>query len=224
MLRCWARVLVVPATSQATLVFTRNPLNPAVFVAKDDGSAARKLAWGRIRGSRRTGRRSSSTARQRQPACGTDGRRRRAVGRRRSLPRGWQDPFVFAWSPDSTTIAVLLGPEVGKQRLTTIDVATGAQRRRSPAASSRASASAPEGSEQLVYAKAASENFPPRSDVYRIDLLPPGAVSVAAPTAAAADQRPSLAPARSGGRATASSSSSTSAKRAASTAPRTSSS
>ena len=38
--------LVVPASSQATLVFTRNPLNPAVYVANDNGSAARKVGSG----------------------------------------------------------------------------------------------------------------------------------------------------------------------------------
>ena len=99
-------------------------------------------------------------------------------GPAKRLASGWQDPFVFAWSPDSATLAVLLGPEVGKQRLTTIDLATGTQRTIASGFFSGVSFS-PQGSEQLVYGRAASESFPPRSDIYRIDLLPPGAVSVA---------------------------------------------
>ena len=91
----------------------------------------------------------------------------------------WQDPFVFAWSSDSGTIAVLRGPEIGKQRLVTVNLASGEQHTIDQGYFSGVSF-APGGSEQLVYAKAPNENFPPRSDVYRIDLLPPGAVSVAA--------------------------------------------
>jgi Tol biopolymer transport system component len=74
---------------------------------------------------------------------------------------------------------VLRGPEVGKQRLVTVDLASGAQHTIDQGYFSGVSF-APGGSEQLVYAKAPNENFPPRSDVYRIDILPPGAVSVAA--------------------------------------------
>ena len=173
--------LVAPASSQATLVFTRNPFSPTVFVANDNGSSARKLGAG---SNPRVSPDGQTVAFYRvgkgnQPAelmvAPTSG------GTARKLASGWQDPFVFAWSPDSTTIAVLLGPEVGKQRLTTIDVATGAQHTIAGGFFSGVSFS-PQGSEQLVYARAASESFPPRSDIYRIDLLPPGAMSVAAVT------------------------------------------
>jgi Tol biopolymer transport system component len=165
-------------SAQATLVFTRNPLNPAVFVAKDDGSAARRVGSGsnpRVSPDGKTivfyrsGKGNQPAALMIAAASG------RAP---KKLASGWQNPFVFAWSPDSARIAVLLGPEVGAQRLTTIDVATGTQQTIASGFFSGVSF-APEGSEQLVYARAASESFPPRSDVYRIDLLPPGAVSVA---------------------------------------------
>jgi Tol biopolymer transport system component len=176
-----AVLLVVPASSQATLVFTRNPFSPTVFVANDDGSSARKLGAGsnpRVSPDGQTvvfyrvGKGNQPAELMVAPAAG---------GEARKLASGWQDPFVFAWSSDSTTIAALLGPEVGKQRLTTIDVATGAQRTIAGGFFSGVSFS-PQGSEQLVYARAASESFPPRSDIYRIDLLPPGAMSVAAVT------------------------------------------
>jgi hypothetical protein len=171
--------LLAPASSQATLVFTRNPFSPTVYVANDNGSSARKLGAGsnpRVSPDGQTvvfyrlGKGNQPSELMLAPASG---------GPAKKLASGWQDPFVFAWSPDSTTIAVLLGPEIGKQRLTTIDLSTGAQHTIARGYFSGVSFS-PQGSEQLVYGQSASENFPPRSDIYRIDLLPPGAMSVAA--------------------------------------------
>lgn len=172
-------LLLVPATSQATLVFTRNPLNPAVFVAKDDGSVARRIGSGtnpRVSPDGQTvvfyraGKGKQPPKLMVVPASG---------GAPRVLASGWQEPFVFAWSSDSAAIAVQLGPEIGKRRLTRIDVASGAQQTLARGWFGGVSF-APEGSEQLVFAMSASEGFPVRSDVYRIDLLPPGATSVAA--------------------------------------------
>jgi Tol biopolymer transport system component len=171
--------LAVPASSQATLVFTRNPFNPTVYVANDNGSSARKIGLGS------------------NPRVSPDGQTivfyrvgngnqpanlmvaSAAGGAPKKLLSGWQDPFVFAWSSDSSTIAVLRGPEVGKQRLVTVDLASGKQHTIDSGYFSGVSF-APGGSEQLVYAKATSESFPPRGDIYRIDILPPGAIGVAA--------------------------------------------
>ncbi len=171
--------LVVPASSQATLVFTRNPFNPTVYVANDNGSGARKVGLGsnpRVSPDGQTivfyrlGKGNQPADLMVAPAAG---------GAPKKLMSNWQDPFVFAWSSDSSTIAVLRGPENGKQRLVTVDLAGGAQHTIDQGYFSGVSF-APGGSAQLVYAKAPNENFPPRSDVYRIDVLPPGAVSVAA--------------------------------------------
>jgi Tol biopolymer transport system component len=173
-----AVVLWAPATSEATLVFTRNPLNPAVFAANDDGSAAHKIGPGsspRISPDGRTiafyrfGKGKQPAKLMIAPAVG---------GSPIELASGWQEPYVFDWSSDSTTIAVLLGPEVGKRRLVTIDIATGDQRTIATGYFSGVSF-APGGSLQLVYAMGPSESFPPRSDIYRIDLPPPGAIPVA---------------------------------------------
>jgi Tol biopolymer transport system component len=171
--------LVTPAASQATLVFTRNPLNPAVFVANDNGSSARKIGSGsnpRVSPDGQTivfyraGKGNQPADLMVAAATG---------GAPKKLVSGWQNSFVFAWSSDSSTIAMLRGPEVGKQRLVTVDLAGGEQHTIDRGYFSGVSF-APGGSEQLVYAKAASESFPPRSDIYRIDILPPGVVSVAA--------------------------------------------
>lgn len=40
---------------------------------------------------------------------------------------GWREPFYLAWSPDSTTIAALRGPELSKRELVSIDVASAMQ-------------------------------------------------------------------------------------------------
>jgi Tol biopolymer transport system component len=174
-----AACLIVPASSQATLVFTRNPFNPTVYVANDNGSGARKVGLGsnpRVSPDGQTvvfnrlGKGNQPASLMVAPAAG---------GAPTKLMSNWQDPFVFAWSSDSSTIAVLRGPEIGKQRLVTVDLASGQQQTIDQGYFSGVSF-APGGSEQLVYAKATSESFPPRSDVYRIDLLPPGAVGVAA--------------------------------------------
>jgi Tol biopolymer transport system component len=183
-------VLAAPESSQATLVFTRNPLSPTVYVAKDNGSGARRVGPGsnpRVSPDGQTivfyrfGKSKRPSELMTVPAAG---------GTPKRLASGWQDPFVFAWSSDSTTIAVLFGPEVGAQRLTTIDLATGTQQTIASGFFSGVSF-APQGG-QLVFGRSSKE-FGTTSDVYRIDLLPPGAVSVAPvlPVALTSDHRSS---------------------------------
>lgn len=170
-------LLVAPASSQATLVFTRDPFNPTVYVANDDGSAARTLGAGsnpRVSPDGQTvvfyrfGKGSQPSELLVAPTAG---------GEPRKLASGWQDPFVFAWSSDSTTIAVLVGPEVGMQRLTTIDVASGEQRTIDRGFFNGVSF-APEGS-AIVYGRSTSE-FGTKSDLYRFDVTTPGVVNVLA--------------------------------------------
>jgi Tol biopolymer transport system component len=175
-----AACLLAPASSQATLAFTRNPFNPVVFAANDDGSGAHRLGSGsspRVspngqivalfhQGKGRTAQPELILA----PADGS--------APLSSLATGWREPFTFAWSPDSASVAAVLGPELGAKRLVLIDVVSGAQRTIARGFFSGVSFS-PEGG-QLVYGRAPNESFPPRSDVYRFDVLPPGATSVAA--------------------------------------------
>jgi Tol biopolymer transport system component len=171
--------LAVPASAQATLVFTRNPFSPTVYVANDNGSAARKIGLG----SNPRVSPDGQTVAFYHSGKGKQPSKLMVVSSSGDTPKelatGWQEPFVFAWSADSARIAVELGPEVGKRRLTVIDVATGDRQTIASGYFGGLSFS-PQGSEQLVYSMSASESFPPRSDIYRIDLLPPGAVSVAA--------------------------------------------
>ena len=163
-------LLAVPAMAQATLVFSRSPFNPSVWSAANDGSGARRLAAGsnpRISPNgqivaflHRGKGRSSQPELMLAPANGSA-----PVSR---LATGWRETSVFDWSPDSASIAAVLGPELGAKRLVLIDAITGAQQTIARGFFSGVSFS-PEGG-QLVYSRAASEDFPPRSDVYRYDI------------------------------------------------------
>jgi hypothetical protein len=171
-------LLVLPAAAQATLAYVRNPLHPAVYVANDDGSGAKKLDGGEAPHVSPDGNwvaylhQGPKNAQELKlaPAAG---------GSSRTLMVGWREPFSLAWSPDSTRVAALRGSELGKRKLVVIDIATGAQQIVAQGFFSGFSFS-PSGLE-LVYAKADSEKFPPRSDVFRTETPPLGVVNVQAP-------------------------------------------
>jgi hypothetical protein len=173
--------LALPAAAQATLVFTRSPLKPVVWAAEDDGSGAHRLVAGSNphvspdgqivallhQGTGRNARPELILA----PADGSAPASR--------LATGWHDPSALAWSPDSKSVAAVLGPEVGRQRLVLIDAVTGAQR--TIARGFFSGVSFAPGGGALVYGRAASESFPPRSDVYRYDIRLPGMPNAQAP-------------------------------------------
>jgi dipeptidyl aminopeptidase/acylaminoacyl peptidase len=175
-----AALLALPVAAQATLAFVRNPAQPTVFVAGDDGSGAKKLVAGENPHVSPDGKivallhqGASLKSKPEMVLVPADGSAPPTV-----LVQGWRLPEVFAWSPDSKLVVAVQGPELGKQRLVLIDTETGAQRTLAHGFFNGVSFS-PEGGE-LVYGMAGSEKFPPRSDLYRIEVLPPGAVSVKA--------------------------------------------
>jgi Tol biopolymer transport system component len=161
---------IAPAAAQATLVFSRNPLNPNVWSAADDGSGQQRLAAGsnprispdgQIVAFLHQGKgRSSQPELMLTPANGSAPVSRLAVG--------WREISSFDWSPDSASIATVLGPELGPKRLVLIDVVTGAQQTVAQGYFSGVSFSP--GGGQLVYGRSTSEKYPPRSDVYRFDI------------------------------------------------------
>ena len=167
-----AALLALPAVAQATLAFVRKPLHPQVWAANNDGSGAHKLVAGsnphvspdgQIVALLNQGERPKE-----QPElvlAPADGSAPPSV-----LVKGWRNPYVFAWSPDSKSVVGVLGPELGKQRLVLIDTVTGAQRTIAKGYFNGVSFD-PQG-DFLVYGKAPSEKFPPRSDVYsyRVDI------------------------------------------------------
>jgi Tol biopolymer transport system component len=173
-----AALLVLPASASATLSYVKNPFNSTVFVANDDGSGARKVETGhnpRVAPNGLSVAYLHEGAKNAQelkiaPATGGPGK---------TLMTNLREAFYVTWSPDSKTIAALRGPELGKRKLVLIDVATGLQGVVAQGYFSGFSFS-PEGGE-IAYAVAASEKYPPRSDVFRFPVPIPGVVNVRAP-------------------------------------------
>src|SRR5689334_22560208 len=159
-----AALLAVAAPAQATLVFSKGQLKRSVWVANDDGSAARKLASNgsgpRIAPDGRTVV-FDRIANERPnlmvvPADGS--------GPARTLAPSWRGEGTLAWSPDSRTIATIVGPELNARKLVLIDVATGAQRVVATGFFSGVSFSPP--GDQIVFARSATDRYPLRSDLY----------------------------------------------------------
>jgi hypothetical protein len=170
-----AALPALPAAAQATLTYTKNPLKPLVFIANDDGSAAHRIGPGRAPRVAPDGQsviylREGPGHAQEMKSTPLSG------GASRTLMRGWQDSFYLAFSPDSTMVAALRGPELGKRKLVVVDLASAAQRVLATGFFSGISFS-PDGTE-LVYSKAGSERYPPRSDVYRVAVAGGKAVRI----------------------------------------------
>jgi Tol biopolymer transport system component len=165
----FAVLLAEPVGAGATIAFVRGNAKPAVWAAKDNGAGQRRLGLGFSPHVSPDGTTvafmsftSSPTAPPRLMLAPAGG------GAPRILASGWRDPQSFAWSPDSGTVAAVLGPEIGRDRLVLIDVEDGSQQTVASGYFSGVSF-APTG-ESLVYAMAPSERYPQRSNLYRFDL------------------------------------------------------
>ncbi len=177
-----AVLLGVPVAADATIAFVRGNAKPAVWSAKDNGSGLRRLGLGFSPHVSPDGTTvafmsfaSSPTAPPRLMLVPASG------GAPRTLASGWRNPVSFAWSPDSGTVAAVLGPEIGKERLVLIDVEDGSQQ--TVASGYFSGVSFLPNGESVVYAMAPSERYPQRSNVYR------AAVSGGSPVALTHDNR-----------------------------------
>ena len=157
--------LVLPAVAAANIAFVRGFANQTVFTANDNGSGVKRVANGSSPLISPDGASliyfhegpGHSTEMKLAPVGGGAGK---------TLMVGWQESYVARWSPDSEFILAQRGGELGKRKLVLITVATGAQKVIATGYFNGFSFS-PEGNE-LVYAKANSEKYPPKSDVFRI--------------------------------------------------------
>jgi hypothetical protein len=171
-----AALLVLPATAQATLTYVRNPSHPTVFVANDDGSGARKIEEGELPDVSPDG---NWVAYLHQGAKNAEELKvaPTAGGTSRTLMSNFRESSTLEWSSDSALLAALRGPEFGKRKLVVVNAVSGAQRVVAQGFINGFSFS-PDGSE-LVYSKAGKEKYPPPGDLFRVEFVPPGAVSVA---------------------------------------------
>lgn len=171
-------LLALPAAASATLSYVKNPFKPTVFVANDDGSGAKKVESGH---NPKVAPDGESVAYLHEGPKGKQELKLAPAsgGAGKTLMVNLREAFYVEWSPDSKMIAALRGPELGKRNLVVIDVASGKQ---SVIASGffNGFSFSPTGRE-IVYAVAPSEKFPPRSDVFRIEVPIPGVVNVRAP-------------------------------------------
>jgi hypothetical protein len=167
-------LLALPAAAQASLTYVKGTFSPSVYVANDDGSGAHKVGAGYSPHMSPDG--ASVAYFHEGPGHAAELKLAPVTGGAgKTLMVGWRDSFYLAFSPNSEVIAALRGSELGKRKLVLITVATGAQKVIATGYFSGFSFS-PEGNE-LVYAKANTEKYPPKSDVYRISAA--GGKSVA---------------------------------------------
>ena len=180
--------LALPAMARATLVYVRGTVNPVVYTATDSGAQQKRLTPGsspRISPDGRTV--AFMSARSLSPNhfnLGLEVIPADGGAKPRVLVSNWRSTSTFAFSPDSSKIAAVRGPELGRQKLVLLDVATGGQRIVAQGFFNGVSFS-PDGSE-LVYARAGSERYPPHSDLFR------AAVAGGKPTQITRDHRSEL--------------------------------
>lgn len=168
-------LLVLPAAAQASLTFVRNQSNPTVYVANDNGSGIKKVESGYSPHMSPDG----ATVAYFHEGPGHAAELKLAPttgGPGKTLMVGWRENYELAFSTDSEVIAALRGPEIGKRKLVLITIATGAQKVIASGYFIGFSFS-PEGNE-LVYAKASNEKYPPRSDVFRVSVAGGKAVAL----------------------------------------------
>lgn len=160
-----ALLLVLPVAAQASLTFVRGQFNRAVYVAKDDGSGIRKVGPGNSPHMSPDG--ASVAYFHEGPGHSTELKLAAvAGGSAKTLMVGWREPFYLEFSPNGEQVLALRGAELGKRKLVLITIATGAQKVLASGYFSGFSFD-PEG-KQVVYAKANSENYPPRADVFLV--------------------------------------------------------
>jgi Tol biopolymer transport system component len=171
LLACALAAAVLPASAHATLVYSKNPNHSSVWVANDDGSGARRLAAGSSPKISPDGRTVAFSVVGNQRTYRPDLMIAAADGSAppRLLSKAWRDVVTFAWSPDSRTIATVVGPEIGTKRLVLIDVASGVAR--TVARGQFAGVSFSPAGDQIVFGRALQpDRYPPHSDVYRAPM------------------------------------------------------
>jgi Tol biopolymer transport system component len=157
-------LLALPAAAGATLVYVKNPMHPAVFAANDNGGGAFKVGLGSNPKVSPNGDviayQSESSGGKRQLKLAAS-----AGGGSATVLTDLQDGFYVTFSPDSNLVAALRGPEVGKRKLVLIDVTSGTILRTVASGYFSGVSFSPDGIE-IAYSVAATEKYPPHSDVF----------------------------------------------------------
>jgi Tol biopolymer transport system component len=157
-------VLALPAAAEATLVYVKNPMKPAVFAANDNGGAAFKVGPG---SGPRVSPDGDVIVYQREGSGGKSELKLAAAagGGSRTVLTDLQDSFYLTFSPDSKLIAAVRGPELGKRKLVLIDVVSGTVLRTVASGYFSGVSFSPDSTE-LAYSVSQSEDFPAKTDVF----------------------------------------------------------
>jgi Tol biopolymer transport system component len=169
-----AAFLAVPAAANATLTYTMGLAKPKVYLAADNGSGAKSIGAGR---NSRISPDGETVIYERETKQGAEMRLYSvAVHKSQRLLNPWTESFVFAWSPDSELIAAITGPLNGKQTLLVINTKTTVRTKIATGYFNGVSFS-PSG-EELVYGVSATQNYPLKSDIYRVAVDGTGKVAL----------------------------------------------
>jgi hypothetical protein len=160
-----ALLLALPIAAEANIAFVRGGANSAVYTASNSGKSVKKVDGGRNPHLDPNGATLAyfheSASHKPELKLTTVG-----AGAGTTLMSGWQEPFELEWSPNSEFILAERGPEIGKRKLVLITVATGAQK--VLATGYFLGFGFDSEGQQVVYAKATNEKYPPRTDVFLV--------------------------------------------------------
>jgi hypothetical protein len=169
--------LILPAAAQATIAFVRGNVAGTVYTSGDNGKGVQKIGKGSTPHVSPDGASvvydlEGPNTDAEMKITAADG----SSGAGKTLMKGWREPFVTVWSPNSEYVLAERGGEIGIRKLVLITVATGAQKVLASGYFSGFSFD-PEGKE-IVYAKSNVEKFPPHSDVFRVPVAGGKAVAL----------------------------------------------
>lgn len=163
-------LLALPPAAEATLVYVKSPMHPAVYAANDNGGGAFKVGPGSNPKVSPDGdviayaHEGSGGKRQLMLAAA-------AGGGSRAVLSNLQDAFYVTFSPDSSLVAAVRGPEIGKGKLVLIDVTSGTLLRTVASGYFSGVSFSPDGTE-LAYSVSQSEDFPAKTDVFTATVAP----------------------------------------------------
>lgn len=161
-----AALLALPAAANATLSYTKGIQKPRIYIAKDNGKGAREVGPGSNSHLSPNG---ELLVYERETRNGAEMRLYSlATHKSERLLNPWRESDVFAWSPDSGTVAALRGGFNGPATLLLIDVESG--RRTKVARGYVSGVSFSPESDEIAYGIAKAESLPLKSDVYRYKI------------------------------------------------------
>jgi Tol biopolymer transport system component len=159
-------LLALPAAAGATITYTKGFSKPRVYLAEDNGSGAKQIGLGnnsRISpdGEWVTYERLSGNHDELRLYKVSNGKSERLLG-------NWDEPYVFAWAPNSEMLAAVSGAPGAKGTLILVDLENGKRTKVANGFFNGVSFSPT--SEEVVYGVSQAQTIPLKSDVFRASV------------------------------------------------------